>query len=178
MAGMWRLYQKLLFKHPWKVQILTTGTLVGVGDIISQQLVEKKGLKKHSTIRTLKMMGIGFCFVGPTVGGWFRLLDRAIPGNSKTVALKKVMLDQGLFCPGFLVCFLCIASVLNGLSIEETWYKLKRDYCDALIVNYYVWPVVQIINFYFIPLNHRLAVVQCVAIGWNAYLSWKANKIQ
>uniref|UniRef100_A0A803K827 Mitochondrial inner membrane protein Mpv17 n=1 Tax=Xenopus tropicalis TaxID=8364 RepID=A0A803K827_XENTR len=113
MAGLWRAYQRLLAAHPWKVQILTAGSLMGVGDVISQQLVERKGLKGHSIERTVKMMGIGFCFV---------------------------------------------------------------DYTDALITNYYIWPAVQVANFYFIPLYHRLAVVQCVAVIWNSYLSWKANQ--
>uniref|UniRef100_A0A8C6ZN18 Mitochondrial inner membrane protein Mpv17 n=1 Tax=Nothoprocta perdicaria TaxID=30464 RepID=A0A8C6ZN18_NOTPE len=49
------------------------------------------------------------------------------------------------------------------------------DYVDALLTNYCIWPPVQAANFYFVPLNHRLAVVQCVAVVWNCYLSWKAN---
>ncbi|XP_041419630.1 protein Mpv17 isoform X1 [Xenopus laevis] len=176
MAGLWRAYQRLLGAHPWKVQIVTAGSLVGVGDVISQQLLERKGLKGHSIERTVKMMGIGFCFVGPVVGGWYKILDRIIPGSGKPVALKKMLLDQVAFAPCFLGCFLSIASALNGLSGEQIWGKLKRDYKDALITNYYIWPAVQVANFYFIPLYHRLAVVQFVAIIWNSYLSWKANK--
>nr|XP_032631121.1 protein Mpv17-like [Chelonoidis abingdonii] len=63
MAALWRSYQRLMAQHPWKVQILTAGSLVGVGDVISQQLVERRGLSGHSSRRTLKMMAIGFCFV-------------------------------------------------------------------------------------------------------------------
>ncbi|XP_053878099.1 protein Mpv17 isoform X1 [Malaclemys terrapin pileata] len=177
MAALWRSYQRLMAQHPWKVQILTAGSLVGVGDVISQQLVERRGLRGHSSRRTLKMMAIGFCFVGPVVGGWYQLLDRLIPGNTRMVALKKMALDQVGFAPCFLGCFLAIAGALNGLSAEESWAKIRRDYPDALLTNYYLWPAVQIANFYFIPLNHRLAVVQVVAVVWNSYLSWKANKL-
>ncbi|KAM4692762.1 mitochondrial inner membrane protein Mpv17 isoform 1-T2 [Discoglossus pictus] len=177
MSGLWRGYQRLLTAHPWKVQIITAGSLVGVGDVISQQLVERRGLQGHSVGRTLKMMGIGFCFVGPVIGGWYKVLDRLISGSSKSVALKKMLLDQGAFAPCFLGCFLTIAGALNGLSYKENVAKLKRDYKDAIITNYYIWPAVQVANFYFVPLNHRLAVVQCVAILWNSYLSWKANKL-
>ncbi|XP_044864754.1 protein Mpv17-like isoform X1 [Mauremys mutica] len=152
-------------------------SLVGVGDVISQQLVERRGLSGHRSGRTLKMMAIGFCFVGPVVGGWYQLLDRLIPGTTKMVALKKMALDQGAFAPCFLGCFLAIAGALNGLSAEENWAKIRRDYPDALLTNYYLWPAVQIANFYFIPLNHRLAVVQVVAVVWNSYLSWKANQL-
>ncbi|XP_018429950.1 PREDICTED: protein Mpv17, partial [Nanorana parkeri] len=113
---------------------------------------------------------------GPVVGSWYKVLEGLVPGSSKSVALKKMLLDQVGFSPCFLGCFLTIVGSLNGLSKAEIWEKLKRDYKDALITNYYIWPAVQIANFYFIPLYHRLAVVQCVAIIWNAYLSWKANK--
>ncbi|KFO71759.1 Protein Mpv17, partial [Cuculus canorus] len=114
---------------------------------------------------------------GPVVGGWYRVLDRLVPGNTKVVAVKKMMLDQGGFAPCFLGCFLTITGVMNGLSAEENWAKIQQDYVDALLTNYCIWPPVQIANFYFVPLQHRLAVVQCVAIIWNCYLSWKANRM-
>ncbi|XP_053502997.1 protein Mpv17 isoform X2 [Ictalurus furcatus] len=153
------------------------GSLMGVGDIISQQLVERRGLTKHSVSRTTKMMSMGFFFVGPVVGGWYRVLDRLVIGVTKSTALKKMLMDQVCFAPCFLGAFLGIYGTLNGLTVDENLAKLKRDYMDALITNYYLWPAVQIANFYFIPLHHRLAVVQIVAVAWNSYLSWKANKM-
>ncbi|XP_054837364.1 protein Mpv17 [Eublepharis macularius] len=176
MANLWKAYQRLMARHPWKVQIFTAGTLVGVGDVISQQLVERRGLAGHNGQRTLKMMTVGFCFVGPVIGGWYQVLDRLVTGRTKAAALQKMLLDQGGFAPCFLGCFLAVVGMLNGLSVEENWSKIKRDYKDTLITNYYIWPAVQVVNFYFIPLNYRLAVVQCVAIVFNSYLSWKANK--
>ncbi|XP_053107048.1 protein Mpv17 isoform X2 [Hemicordylus capensis] len=172
-AALWRGYQRLLARHPWKVQLLTAGT----GDVIAQQLVERKGLAGHDLQRTLKMAATGFCFVGPVIGGWYYVLDRLVPGRSRAAALQKMLLDQGGFAPCFLGCFLAVVGALNGLSVEENWRKIKQDYRDALTTNYYIWPAVQVVNFYFIPLNHRLAVVQCVAIVWNSYLSWKANQL-
>ncbi|XP_036437076.1 protein Mpv17 [Colossoma macropomum] len=177
MAGLWRSYQVLMAKRPWTVQIITAGSLVGVGDVISQQLIERRGLANHSMRRTAKMMSIGFFFVGPVVGGWYKVLDRIVTGGTKSAALKKMLVDQVCFAPCFLGTFLGISGTLNGLSVEENVAKLKRDYMDALISNYYLWPAVQIANFYFIPLHHRLAVVQIVAVVWNSYLSWKANKL-
>ncbi|XP_064267465.1 protein Mpv17 isoform X3 [Passer domesticus] len=145
MAALWRGCGRLLARRPGAKQALTAGALMGAGDVIAQQLVEQRGLHGHHCPRTLKMMAIGFCFVGPVVGSWYRILDWLIPGNTKVVAVKKVILDQ--------------------------------DYMDALMTNYCIWPPVQIANFYFVPLQHRLAVVQCVAIVWNCYLSWKANRM-
>lgn len=36
---------------------------MGVGDVISQQLIERRGLAHHNMRRTAKMMSIGFFFV-------------------------------------------------------------------------------------------------------------------
>uniref|UniRef100_A0A8C3XHW2 Mitochondrial inner membrane protein Mpv17 n=1 Tax=Cyanoderma ruficeps TaxID=181631 RepID=A0A8C3XHW2_9PASS len=107
---------------------------------------------------------------GPVVGSWYRILDWLIPGNTKVVAVKKVILDQGCFAPCFLGCFLAVTGATNGLSVQENWSKIQQ-------VRAAIWPPVQIANFYFVPLQHRLAVVQCVAIVWNCYLSWKANRM-
>ncbi|KAI1897562.1 hypothetical protein AGOR_G00084540 [Albula goreensis] len=177
MAGLWRSYQILMSRHPWKVQILTAGSLVGVGDVISQQVIERRGPANHNLQRTAKMMSIGFFFVGPVIGGWYKVLDTLVTGGTKGAALKKMLFDQVAFAPCFLGTFLVISGALNGLTVDENIAKLKRDYTDALISNYYLWPPVQIANFYFIPLHHRLAVVQIVAVVWNSYLSWKANKM-
>uniref|UniRef100_A0A8D2QA40 Mitochondrial inner membrane protein Mpv17 n=1 Tax=Zonotrichia albicollis TaxID=44394 RepID=A0A8D2QA40_ZONAL len=97
--------------------VLVAGALMGAGDVIAQQLVEQRGLHGHQCPRTLKMMGIGFCFVGPVVGSWYRILDWLVPGNTKVVAVKKVILDQGGFAPCFLGCFLAVTGATNGLSL-------------------------------------------------------------
>ncbi|KAL1783131.1 general transcription factor 3C polypeptide 2 isoform X1 [Sigmodon hispidus] len=161
--ALWRAYQRALAAHPWKVQVLTAGSLMGLGDIISQQLVERRGLQEHQTGRTLTMVSMGCGFVGPVVGGWYKVLDRFIPGTTKVDALKKMLLDQGAFAPCFLGCFLPLVGVLNGMSARDNWAKLQRDYPDALITNYYLWPAVQLANFYLVPLHYRLAVVQAMA---------------
>ncbi|XP_070284987.1 mitochondrial inner membrane protein Mpv17 [Myotis yumanensis] len=175
--ALWRAYQRTLNAHPWKVQVLTAGSLMGLGDIISQQLVERRGMRKHQISRTLTMASLGCAFVGPVVGGWYKVLDRLIPGTTKVDALKKMLLDQGCFAPCFLGSFLSLTGALNGLSAKDNWAKLQRDYPDALIANYYLWPAVQLANFYLVPLYYRLAVVQCVAVVWNSYLSWKAHQL-
>ncbi|NXO05617.1 MPV17 protein, partial [Rhinopomastus cyanomelas] len=164
----------LLLLPEWA--LLPAGTLMGAGDVIAQQLVERRGLRGHQGSRTAKMMAIGFCFVGPVVGGWYHILDRLVLGTSASVAVKKMLLDQGGFAPCFLGCFLAITGAVNGLSLQENWARIQQDYVDALLTNYCIWPPVQIANFYLVPLKHRLAVVQCVAIVWNCYLSWKANR--
>uniref|UniRef100_A0A8B9SEX5 Mitochondrial inner membrane protein Mpv17 n=1 Tax=Apteryx owenii TaxID=8824 RepID=A0A8B9SEX5_APTOW len=126
MAALWRGYGRLLARRPRAAQALTAGALMGAGDVIAQQLVERRGLRGHQGRRTVKMMAIGFCFVGPVLGSWYKVLDRLIPGATKAVAVKKMVLDQGGFAPCFLGCFLAIAGAMNGLSVQENWSKIQQ----------------------------------------------------
>ncbi|XP_077032506.1 mitochondrial inner membrane protein Mpv17 isoform X2 [Agelaius phoeniceus] len=173
MAALWRGCGRLLARRPGAAQALTAGALMGAGDVIAQQLVEQRGLHGHHCPRTLKMMGIGFCFVGG-------------------------------FAPCFLGCFLAVTGATNGLSVQENWSKIQQDYLDALVTNYYLatrancqlllcasaaqvglrpWHPVPAPELAAagpvpsVPSVPRLAVVQCVAIVWNCYLSWKANRM-
>ncbi|XP_011899638.1 PREDICTED: protein Mpv17 isoform X1 [Cercocebus atys] len=141
-----------------------------------EQLVERRGLQEHQRGRTLTMMSLGCGFVGPVVGGWYKVLDRFIPGTTKVDALKKMMLDQGGFAPCFLGCFLPLVGALNGLSAKDNWAKLQRDYPDALITNYYLWPAVQLANFYLVPLHYRyVASLPHPSRNTHVTNSWRQN---
>ncbi|NXU06642.1 MPV17 protein, partial [Buphagus erythrorhynchus] len=69
---------------------------------------------------------------GPVVGSWYRILDWLIPGNTKVVAVKKVVLDQGGFAPCFLGCFLAVTGAVNGLSVQDNWSKIQQVCAAAL----------------------------------------------
>ena len=153
-----------------------TGALVGTGDVIAQQVVEKKGFKGHNFVRTAKMAGIGLCFIGPGLRTWYIILDKLVKGTAGTSALKKMILDQGIWAPCFLVMFFSAVGALDGNSAKQIKEKLKKDFVPALKVNYMIWPAVQLLNFYFVPMQHRVIVVNFVALFWNTYLAWASHK--
>ncbi|XP_023934454.1 protein Mpv17 [Bicyclus anynana] len=172
--GIFQMYQKVLVRHPYLVQAVQTGTLMGAGDLISQTLIEKVSIVDYK--RTLKFSSIGFFVGGPALRVWYGLLNKHVGASGKTVAMKKVFVDQFIFAPTFLF-FLLVAV---GTMQEKSWDSVKKDvhsnYFDVLTTNYYIWPWVQLVNFYYVPLQYQVLLVQSVALFWNTYLSWKTNK--
>ncbi|XP_039566761.1 protein Mpv17 isoform X2 [Passer montanus] len=96
MAALWRGCGRLLARRPGAKQALTAGALMGAGDVIAQQLVEQRGLHGHHCPRTLKMMAIGFCFVGgfaPCFLGCFLAVTGATNGLSLQENCSKIQQD-------------------------------------------------------------------------------------
>lgn len=147
---------------------------MATGDVITQQFVERKGFE-HDVKRTVRMGTIGLV-IGPILRTWYLALERIVPGTATINGFKKMLLDQTLFAPGFILFFFVASETLAGKSRREVRRTLELRYVDTLITNYKVWPIAQSINFTLVPFHHRVGFVQVVALFWNSYLCWMANK--
>jgi protein Mpv17 len=64
-----------------------------------------------------------------------------------------------------------VTGTLEGNALQDSWQKLESQYWNALKANYYVWPAIQIVNFYLVPMHYQSILVNSVSVIWNAYLS-------
>jgi len=149
---------------------------MGTGDIVAQKIIEEK--KGWDVSRTMRFCFIGAAFFGPSCTYWYRYLDRIVPQMrvpKKFHGLVKTGLDQAIFAPSVLFGFLNIVSSLKGECLAVRAHDIKTNYLPILANNYKFWPMIQVVNFYFVPLQHRLMVVNVAALCWNTYLSWQTN---
>ncbi|GJQ84918.1 hypothetical protein Trydic_g525 [Trypoxylus dichotomus] len=148
----------------------TKGTVVALKKVALDQMI-------CAPVMTMAVVfcTVGFCFLGPTLTVWYRLLAKHVGMKGSLVTVKKVALDQFLFAPFCIGALLTVLGTVQGQPPKETMRKLKRDYTDIMIANYKLWPAVQLLNFYVVPLNYQVLVVQCVALSWNTYISWKTQ---
>ncbi|CAH1773320.1 unnamed protein product [Owenia fusiformis] len=175
MSGIWRGYIRLLEKRPLITTALQTGAIMATGDAIAQKLIERK--PQLEIKRSARFFCFGAFFGGPVLRGWYGVLDKVVkPKNANLAALGKVSFDQLFFAPCFLTAFLGIMGLAKGDSTEDIKQKYKQNFVDILIANYKLWPAVQLVNFYFVPLQHRVMVVNFTALFWNTYLAWKSER--
>ncbi|TAQ91149.1 hypothetical protein B7494_g505 [Chlorociboria aeruginascens] len=160
----------LLASRPLLTQSITSAVLFATGDVMAQQLVEKKGLKNHEYARSGRMALYGGAVFGPAATTWFRFLQNKIVLKNKNLEIAaRVVCDQTIFTTLNLGAFLSSMAIMEGTSPKE---KLDKTYVTALQKNWLVWPAVQAVNFKFVPLDHRVLLVNVVALGWNCYLSY------
>ncbi|KAA8534970.1 hypothetical protein F0562_029973 [Nyssa sinensis] len=110
MLRLWRWYRNCLSVHPVKTQVISSGFLWGVGDIVAQSITHSTA-KNHLQIsqdagvefkidwkRVAVTSMFGFGFVGPAGHFWYQGLDRFIrlrlqlqPKSVRFVAAKVAM---------------------------------------------------------------------------------------
>ncbi|KAK8132433.1 Sym-1 [Apiospora kogelbergensis] len=163
-------YQARLAARPLLTQSITTAVLFATGDITAQQLVDKKGIDGHDFARTGRMALYGGAVFGPSATTWFGFLQRnvVVRNSANATIAARVACDQLLFAPTFIGLFLSSMAVMEGGSPKD---KLEKSYLPALQANYMLWPFVQLVNFKFVPLHHRVLFVNIISIGWNCFLS-------
>uniref|UniRef100_A0A0N5AVJ5 Mitochondrial inner membrane protein Mpv17 n=1 Tax=Syphacia muris TaxID=451379 RepID=A0A0N5AVJ5_9BILA len=157
------------------MQCVTSGLLGGSGDFIAQKFVEKKSWKEYDFIRTGRFTLLTGVYIAPILVGWFRVLER-VRGSAKIVPLKRLIIDQTTFAPFFLGTILFTLRSLEGKRPSEAWTQVKQDYLPILKFNLAFWPPVQLFNFYLMPLNFRVIIVQLASLIWNTYVSFKTQK--
>ncbi|EEF45915.1 protein Mpv17 [Ricinus communis] len=189
MMKLWKWYRNCLTLHPVKTQVISSGLIWGFGDVAAQSITnyttnkqqcqsdKEKGVKvdwKRAATTSL----FGFGFVGPVGHFWYEGLDHfmrlrlVLHPNSLRFVASKVAIDSILFGPLDLFVFFTYMGFSNGKSVPQIKEDLKRDYLPALILEGGIWPVVQVLNFRFVPVRYQLLYVNFFCLLDSCFLSW------
>ncbi|KAF9785962.1 hypothetical protein BJ322DRAFT_1189868 [Thelephora terrestris] len=182
-----RIYQQSFESRPYYTLAVTNGTLNALGDVVAQsvQLLtnSQRNEYHHSTYdpaRTVRffIFGLG---MGPLIGRWNVFLERRFPprvgrptDNSRisiSGLTKRVSSDQLLMAPTGLAMFLASMGIMEGCDAQHIRGKFKDLYGQAIIANWQVWPLVQFVNFRFMPLPYRVPFQSTCGVFWTLYLS-------
>ncbi|XP_025089435.1 protein Mpv17-like isoform X2 [Pomacea canaliculata] len=106
---------------------------------------------------------------------WYLCLDKMYAGT-RYAPFKMVLTDQMIGAPIVITTFLAGLGILKGEDSKQIVQKIKMNFVPLMINNYKIWPAAQIINFYFMPLQHRVLFVNFVALGWNTFLAWFSER--
>ncbi|CAM8919661.1 unnamed protein product [Rhodiola kirilowii] len=187
---LWKSYKKCLAVHPVKTQVVSSGLIWGLGDVFAQTITrstavsdgrgidddDKKFRINWKRVATTSLFGFGF--VGPVGHFWYEGLDRLIrvrmslrPNSLRFVATK-VLVDGFLFGPIDLLVFFTYMGFSTGKSIPQIKEDVKRDFIPAFILEGGFWPVIQVVNFRFVPVKYQLLYVNFFCLLDSSFLSW------
>ncbi|KAI0728622.1 hypothetical protein C8Q72DRAFT_833562 [Fomitopsis betulina] len=183
-----RAYQQSFETRPYATLAIANGALNALGDIVAQ-LTEKFNMPVHAREwrydipRTLRFAAFGVG-MGPMIGRWNFVLERYFPlrsanvppgGGKAPVSLralgKRVAADQLFMAPIGLGIFIGSMGIMEGRDAAHIQRKYSDMYKPALITNWQVWPLAQVINFRFMPLAYRVPFQSSCGVFWTLYLS-------
>uniref|UniRef100_A0A060SXX2 Protein SYM1 n=1 Tax=Blastobotrys adeninivorans TaxID=409370 RepID=A0A060SXX2_BLAAD len=176
MSSFLRWYSAKLASNPLTVNVISTAALFGTGDAIAQALDKQD--KPYDVARTSRACVYGGVIFAPIATQWYPLINRLVHPNPAIQSLKRVAADQLGFAPfvGIPLYFSCLGA-MEGKSSSDIKESLQSKYKDTLFTNWLVWPAVQMANFWVVPVQHRLLVVNIVSVAWNAFLSAKNAQV-
>ncbi|PLW35173.1 hypothetical protein PCANC_13554 [Puccinia coronata f. sp. avenae] len=85
--------------------------------------------------------------------------------------VKRILLDQLLMAPIYTFLFISLTGWFEGLSIPEIEERLHQLYWYLLTSNWKIWPLIQIFNFSFMPLQYRVPWQGSCGVLWTVFLS-------
>ncbi|SPO23647.1 related to SYM1 - protein required for ethanol metabolism [Ustilago trichophora] len=125
--------------------------------------------------------------MAPLLAEWNRFLEFRFPLRSASAAPataaaslgkvslralgSRVAMDQLVFAPIGLALFTASMGYMERGSLEGVQAKFGEMYIPALLANWQLWPLVQLVNFRYMPLKYRVPFVSTVGILWNIGLS-------
>ncbi|OSD00772.1 hypothetical protein PYCCODRAFT_1437118 [Trametes coccinea BRFM310] len=171
MAGLLQAFNASLIRRPMVTQCVTSAVLFGSGDIVAQQVFEKKGFANHDFMRTARLAFYGGAIFGPVLTKWLQFLERLKFSSPVKGVVYRVYLDQGVFTPMVVGMFFGSLTLLEGKSVTAAKERIKEAYVPTLIRNWGVFIPTQIVNFAIVPPHLRFVTVGVVSLFWNAYLS-------
>ncbi|CAN7947847.1 unnamed protein product [Ixodes pacificus] len=169
------MYQVELEAHPAITQVLTMATLLLAGDVVSQTFFQKK---PFDTRQTANFFIVGVFYTGPCSVAWFGLVERFVVMDGAAAAVIKVLAGQVIYTPPYTLGLLVLYGLLKGQGWKEVLDSVTTKYGAVLISRYMVYPAAQLIHFEFVPVVYRPMYGSVIALFWNIYLSWKANRLE
>lgn len=168
------MYTHALLKYPIPTKAISTSILAICGDFIAQRLSFDSTATNKFQLDFKRSAGIGLwglAFMGPVLHTWYSILDRMV-STGRFLVLKKVAIDQIFFAPFFNSAFMFGTGMLEGRSFNAVAQTWKNKFKDSMFANWMLWPFAQAINFSFIPKPYQVMFVNCVALLWNAILTY------
>lgn len=181
-------YNAALMKRPLVVKASAAAVIFFVSDSATQQITDPG--KAWDSARS----GSGAAF-GVVATGWLHywwgflevFVGKRLPVTTHRLSntLTKVFLDQAIGAPLYIYSYFVITNFIQDWkkSEETTSSELLSKTCDratemlppTMLRHWTLWPAVHTVNFYYMPLHHRVLVQNLVLVGWSGYLSHLNN---
>lgn len=167
----------VIHDQPLLTAVASCSALMTLGDVLAQKVEHRaQGPRPFDFARTRRVLLFAALLYAPGVTMWYALLDILLPGKvTLWIVLCKVLLDQTVWSGTVIAVFFLFISFMEGHSFPLMRQRCRDQWWPTLVVNWLVWPLVQLINLSLVPRQYQIVLVSAVSVPWNVFLSLRAN---
>jgi len=154
--------------------MVTTGAVFFLGDMLSQQVVEKKG-ELHEVERTVRSVLIGSLYTAPAATFIYTSVDKVFGSSQSPISALKKMGMIGMLTPFNIITYVIINNALQFKSVDYTIHQIKNDVPRMILAGYCISIPTQFILLTVAPLKHRVLLGNMVRVLWTCYLTYASN---
>lgn len=137
-------------------------------------------VQQYNVMRTVRNGLFGFLWLGPVNHiYWGKTplgLEYWFPGTTWRAVFSRVVVDQITLMPVNMVVFLAWPALLTGQGLEAASQTVRESFYDGFTFALSIWPFVHPLSFRYVPLEHRLLVLNICSLGVFSYATWVAER--
>lgn len=184
---------KIFLRFPFISQGIVSSVLEVTTDIVTQKFIEKKEKLDHKRVFVSMFMGY---LGGLALRKWFGFLHETFrhpkpfanavgkltgEANRRLFLMIEFLLfqlsaDQFLFMPLYLGTSTGILKYVETGSWRDTKVVLNQELVGIVIQDFQLWPAVQFLNFYRVPLKFQVPVTSFVSVAWKVFNKYRAQE--
>lgn len=184
---LWSAYLAQLHQHPVRVKACTSCTTFTITDVIAQSRERRASTARttsrrpqHDVMRTVRSGAFGLLWLGPLNHiFWGRTkpfgLEYWFPGPSWPAVMSRVAIDQATNMPLNMVAFLAWPHLLQG-EFAAAISNVRQSFWPSFTFALSIWPWVHPLSFRYVPLEHRLLVLNVCSLGVFSYATWVSER--
>jgi protein Mpv17 len=189
MSVLFSRYSSWLTKRPLASRLITGVSLFTCGDLISQTLIEKRGIfsgtKKVNLYRTLRTSLLAATVICPGSYMWYQKFLPRILATPRVQAFSTnlqnmfgTFLDQACYTVGITSVFFIATNFMQTLSIEKALNNCSENLLPTMKTCWSFWPALIFANLCLVPPHFHFTFISFFSLWWNCYLSYKSNMKQ
>ncbi|XP_034481580.1 mpv17-like protein 2 isoform X2 [Drosophila innubila] len=154
--------------------VLGSGVLMVVGDVIAQEYEYRHGLRKQDRYDGDRMyrMFVAGALQGPLHHYVYKWMDRVMPHRTFINICKKILIDQLFMSPACILIFFYSICYLERQTLQETHQELIAKFPYIYLLDWLTWPAAQYINFRYLDTKYRVAFVNVCTAVYNVLMSY------
>lgn len=174
----WTTYTTQLRARPFAVKACTTGCTFAFTDLLAQRNEMRKAQRTSIDLaRNARSGFFGLIWLGPLNHVFWSMpqsrfcLEYWWPGSSWRAVFTRVAVDQVTNMPLNMAMFLAWQPLLTGRPADAA-ANVYKAFWPSYLFALSVWPWIHPLSFKYVPLEHRLLVLNVCSIGVFSYATW------